>query len=80
MVNVCDKIIAGSETHQARHQAHVRGVCALLQTGVSPIDLKTSVRVFQMGNSLLLKTPLVCNLHPSFNMCTCRSLRRALLI
>lgn len=44
-----------------QHQAHVRGVCALLQTGVSPIDLNTGVQLFQMGNSLLLKGPVVCS-------------------
>lgn len=65
MVNVYNKIIISSDTHPTRHQPHVRGVCALLQTGVSPIDLNTGVQVFQMGNSLLLKTPLVCDLSPS---------------
>ncbi|KAI2624308.1 hypothetical protein GGR54DRAFT_655075 [Hypoxylon sp. NC1633] len=47
------EMIVTTKSTPSKHTAHVRGVCAILSGGHSPVDSKTGVRVHQMGDPLL---------------------------
>ena len=52
------EIITGNEYSPGMHDAHVRGVAAILDDDHSPFELSAGVRLFQLGNSMCLKEPL----------------------
>ncbi|KAI1379335.1 hypothetical protein F4677DRAFT_408647 [Hypoxylon crocopeplum] len=53
------EIIVTNNSTPSKHTAHVRGVCAILAGGHSPVDSKTGVRMYQMGNRLFRQSPVV---------------------
>ncbi|KAF5005706.1 hypothetical protein FDECE_7867 [Fusarium decemcellulare] len=52
------EILVSPDSRPLRHVPHVRGVCALLSGGVAPLNIRSGVRIFQLGNPLLLKSPV----------------------
>ena len=52
------EIVTANEKSPGMHEAHVRGVAAILDGDYSPFELSAGVRLFQLGTAMALAVPL----------------------